>query len=150
MDKLKTNNRRCIVAPDYHHYKYCPSCEAYENEPRWKAMYCSLNCKNIFTACSEYMIRNMSAEDAKKILDSCDLSEFEKFHPVIKANINEINEVVKADKVTVNIDDTNVVETNVSDAVEVNVDESMTLSSRTKRRMIKRKKDKILNDDFDN
>jgi len=87
MGKLK-HERTCIICGKK--YSYCSHCGEYDPDETWKYMYCSLNCKAIFKACSAFKFGEISADEAAKSLDNCDLSNKESFGDIFKENIDEI------------------------------------------------------------
>lgn len=95
-------NKECILCKTK--YSFCNRCEAYDHLPRWMAIYCSDNCRTVFTTATDYEYKHLSKEDAKNILDSCDLSARDKYHPTtqriideIYADNTEIKEEIKSD-----------------------------------------------------
>lgn len=80
--------RTCIVCGTQH--EYCGYCSEYDSLPKWKFLFDNENCKEIFHAVGDYIQDEMTAEDARKILDKCDLSYKEKFNKKIKETIDEL------------------------------------------------------------
>ena len=85
---MRIINRTCIVCG--HKYSYCPSCAEDSNKPTWMTIFHDENCKNIFKATSDYLQNAMSKEDAKDILDKCDLSNKNSMHRTVIEAIDEI------------------------------------------------------------
>lgn len=82
------HERKCIV--DGTSYKYCNKCSGYNAKETWRTLYCSENCLKIFNVCSKYVGGNIAIADAKKELDSCDLTNKENFASGIKKNVMDI------------------------------------------------------------
>lgn len=85
---VKKNNKKCIVCGKV--YTFCPSCAEFDNYPRWLSIYHDENCKNIFTATSDYLAGDITDEQARKILDTCDLSKKKNFHHTIIKAIDKL------------------------------------------------------------
>ncbi len=87
----KKGLRTCCVCHQEH--MYCPVCNPEDrNKPTWYFAYCSENCKDIYTATSDYENGNISADDAKKQLDKLDLSQIANFGESYQRAIMKINE----------------------------------------------------------
>lgn len=84
-------NRICSVCST--EYSYCPNCNAHATEPRWKFLFCSENCNDIFNICSQFSNGVITAAEAKKLLDKCDL---DKAHP-LKAGTKETIEKINSE-----------------------------------------------------
>lgn len=82
--------RQCIVAPNKHHYVYCPSCGKGDIKESWRFLYCSENCKKIYEVCSDFVDGRIDGQQANSRLKSLDLSGIADFHPQIQANIADI------------------------------------------------------------
>lgn len=89
---MKTRfNRKCILCKQ--DYSYCTSCRDDANKPTWMKLYCSENCKNIFTALNDFNFKLIDKDQAKERLSKCNTS--------IKLNEhyrNEINTIMREDK----------------------------------------------------
>lgn len=120
---MARNNRVCCVCGK--EYYYCSNdCFDSRNQPSWKGSFHDENCRNIYNACASYNIGQMSHEEAKKILDECDLSGKENFTPATQRIIKEIYaveaEIIEAKADTEKSD--NVIETEMkTDEVEKEV-----------------------------
>lgn len=93
------NNKTCILCGKV--YSFCNRCEEFDHLPRWMAIYCSDNCRKIFSALTEYNAGNITKEQAAIELGKCDLSDKEHFHPFNQSKINEIfdlNDTKKEDQ----------------------------------------------------
>lgn len=89
---MEKNNRKCLVCGK--EYRFCPSCAKDKNKPSWMTMYDTENCRAIFDALVDYNFGNISAVDAKAILDKCDLTI--PLHQNHKNKINKIFSEAKA------------------------------------------------------
>lgn len=85
---MKQNNRTCVCCSTK--YTYCNTCETHKEEPAWKAMWCSENCKTIFMAVTDFLAKEISLQEAKQILEQCDLSHQNKFGKSITDTIDAI------------------------------------------------------------
>lgn len=70
---MENNNMRVCVL-DKKQYKYCSSCRDDVHKPTWHKLYCSENCKNIFTALNNFNFGLITKEEAKEALSKCDLT----------------------------------------------------------------------------
>ena len=85
---MKKYNKTCIVCSEK--YTFCTSCSEYDKYPRWKAIYCCENCKDIFHITSDYIEKTITKDEAREKLNKCDLSNKNKFHYKILEAIDEI------------------------------------------------------------
>ena len=83
-------DRKCIVCPDKHHYKYCNNCNGYNSLETWRFIFCSENCRGIYKIASEFVSGELTGSEAKIKLKDFDLSDLEFYHSIIKQNINDI------------------------------------------------------------
>ena len=83
-------DRKCIVCPDKHHYKYCSNCSGYNSKETWRFLYCSQNCKEIYSIATDFVNGKLTGLEAKHKLEKLDLSDLEFYHSVIKKNIEDI------------------------------------------------------------
>ena len=72
------DNKICILCGKK--YSFCNRCEEYDHLPRWMAIYCSENCKNIFNTISGYNMKLKTKEEAASALGECDLSKKSQFN----------------------------------------------------------------------
>ena len=89
---VKINKKCCVCGNDY--TIFCPSCREAVNQPTWMNSFCSENCKQIYEATAGYFGKAYSAQEAKTLLDMCDLSNKENFTAATQRLINEIYEAV--------------------------------------------------------
>lgn len=86
---MAKDNRVCCVCGNS--YYYCINdCIDSINKPTWLGSFCCENCRNIYNACAFYNINQMSKDEAKNILEKCDISNIESFTDATKKLINEI------------------------------------------------------------
>lgn len=85
---VKKNNKKCILCGKT--YTYCNRCEEFDHLPRWMEIYCSDNCRTIFNTLTEYNAKNITAEEAAKRLEKCDMSDIDKYHEVNQKMVAEI------------------------------------------------------------
>lgn len=113
----KRGLRTCCVCRKEH--LFCPQCRPEDrNKPTWYFAYCSENCKDIYSATSDYENGNISADDAKKQLDKLDLSQIANFgesyqKAIMKINKNitpveKIEDVIKEDESVVSDENTDI------------------------------------------
>lgn len=89
--------RRCIVAPNKHHYVYCPSCGKGSIKESWRFLYCSENCKGIYQICDDFVNEKITGTEANAKLKNFDLSDLADFHAGIQQNIADIYASVSTD-----------------------------------------------------
>lgn len=94
-------DRKCIVCPDKHIYKYCSHCAGYNSKETWRYLYCSQNCRGIYNLATDFSRGNISGSDAKKELEKYDLSDLEFFNSTIKNEIKEILSVKEKEEIKV-------------------------------------------------
>lgn len=83
-DKLR------ICATCHSKYDFCPRCDKDKNKELWHFTFCSENCKNIYDTASKYENGQISANEAKTLLDNLDLSKLNNFGESYKKSINRI------------------------------------------------------------
>lgn len=82
------NNKTCILCGNK--YSYCSGCAEFDHLPRWMECYCSENCKDIFNILSSYNINHKTKEEAKALLEKCDLTMTDTYSEFNKNCINSI------------------------------------------------------------
>lgn len=85
------DNKICILCGKK--YSFCNRCEEYDHLPRWMAIYCSENCKNIFNTISGYNMKLKTKEEAASALGECDLSKKSQFNQACQKYIDEILDI---------------------------------------------------------
>lgn len=73
----KQNNKTCITCGKK--YTYCNRCDDYATLPKWKTIWCSERCKEIFNTASYFLSGSIDAEEAKKRLSGFNLNKNEEF-----------------------------------------------------------------------
>ena len=58
--------RSCMLC--HTSYSYCPYCDDYRNEPRWKSMYHDENCMKIVDTLQRHFLKEYTDEQALTIL----------------------------------------------------------------------------------
>ena len=81
-------------------YDYCPNCDKYKDEPRWKITFCSENCKDIFDTLVKHTVGKFSTKEAQKALSKLDLSGKGGFDADIRDHIDSIMATSKNSEVT--------------------------------------------------
>ena len=99
------NNRKCIVCGTS--YRYCSSCLESITKPAWYAIFHDQNCHDIYNAVTA-VYSEQGKDEAKKILDMCNLAGKEHFHPNIIRLINEIYDIKEEAKEAVEPEKTEV------------------------------------------
>lgn len=113
MQKL---NKTCVVCREK--YTYCGGCHSSIKEPVWKNSFCSENCKEIYHAVAGYSGKAFGANEAKVVLDTCDLSKKDNYTTATKKLIKEIY-----DTATPLVEQEEVVEKTEEEQVEEKVEE---------------------------
>lgn len=88
------NNKTCILCGKV--YTFCNRCEEFDHLPRWMAIYCSNNCREIFMTATNYKAGEITKEQAIKRLSKCDLSDKEQYHQSI---IDILDDILKQDEI---------------------------------------------------
>lgn len=91
---MSGHNRKCLVCGK--EYSYCMYCEKDKNKPTWMNSYDSENCRTIFETLVDYNLKNISADQAKKIFYECDMNI--PFHQKHKKEIDTIYAEAKKDE----------------------------------------------------
>ncbi len=89
----KKENRTCKVCGES--YYFCPTCDGVPATEKYRTMFCSKNCRDIFQTCTRYAMSHITKEEAQKDLSALDLSKRTQFNEQIKADIDEIMKVEK-------------------------------------------------------
>lgn len=85
---MAKNNRICKVCGES--YSYCPTCGGASANEKYKIMFCSKNCKDIFDTCSAYNVGVINKETATTRLKELDLSKKSEFTGKLKENVDEL------------------------------------------------------------
>lgn len=65
-------------------------CAEFNHEPKWRMLFDTDNCRKIFHAVSDYLVNEIDANEAKKILSECDISNPNRFNENVKKVIREL------------------------------------------------------------
>lgn len=84
---MNSKLRRCAVCNVS--YEYCNRCN--EDKPMWMFTWCSDNCRNIYRTLDAYDSGEMAAIDAKKLIDTYDLSRREYFGESYKRILEQLD-----------------------------------------------------------
>lgn len=83
--------RKCIVCGT--EYKYCPNCN--EEEPRWRFLFDTKNCNDLWDVFNAYRTGQKDATQAEADLRQLDLSKEKDFDPVWKGILIKIRNEAK-------------------------------------------------------
>lgn len=87
----KKPNRECKVCGE--HYYFCPNCSGSPATEKYRTMFCSKNCRDVFQTCVRYNMKHITKDEAKFDLSQLDLSKRAQFSEQLKADIDEIMKV---------------------------------------------------------
>lgn len=87
----KKNNRTCVCCGKEYHF--CNTCASQINEPRWRNIYCSDNCRKVFMTITDYNYKEITEEQAIQNLKESDLNS--NFNESITNAINKLMNSVK-------------------------------------------------------
>lgn len=127
-------DRKCIVCPDKHHYKYCNNCNGYNSLETWRFIFCSENCRGIYKIASDFVDNIITGAEAKELLKEYDLSDLEFYQKFIKQNVLDIlastDNVVSDEKEKIEnvVDESTAIQTVVVDNSEI---ETVTINAKT-------------------
>lgn len=93
------DNKTCILCGKK--YSYCSGCSEFDHLPRWMGCYCSENCKDVFNILSGYNMKHKTKEEAKALLEKCDLTKTDTYN---EFNRNCINSII-TDEISFDIND---------------------------------------------
>ena len=85
---MAKNNRTCRVCQTA--YNFCPTCERVPASEKYRTMFCTKNCYDVFYTISRYFVKDVTKDEAKEILSSLDLSKQAQFSEQIKTDMDEI------------------------------------------------------------
>lgn len=87
----KKPNRECKVCGE--HYYFCPNCSGSPATEKYRTMFCSKNCRDVFQTCVRYNMKHITKDEAKFDLSQLDLSKRAQFSEQLKADIDEIMKI---------------------------------------------------------
>ena len=89
MANIKDKNSTCIICGQKYHL--CIACERTKATwKQWKIITDSENCYEIYNIVNDYNFNKISKDEAKTLLEECDLTGLETFRENVKNTINEI------------------------------------------------------------
>lgn len=88
---MPKKNRICKACGES--YSYCPNCSGATATEKYRTMFCSKNCRDVFQACVRYNMKHTTKDEAKAELSKLDLSKRDHFSDQIKSDIDEIMHV---------------------------------------------------------
>lgn len=77
--------RKCLLCEQ--EYLYCSGCSHDKTKPTWMAEFHEENCKNIFQTCTDFNMKFLTKDEAKKTLSKCDLTNKANFKPSVQNTI---------------------------------------------------------------
>lgn len=86
----KKLNRVCKVCHDQ--YYFCPNCSGVTAAEKYKIMFCSKNCRDVFQTCVSYDMNHITNDEAREKLSQLDLSKKSEFSEQLRAEIDAIME----------------------------------------------------------
>lgn len=88
-------NRKCTICGN--EYSFCEyGCTKDLSKPEWTALFDSNNCRDIYYACTNYIVGRSTKAQAQKRLKKLNLTNIENYNPVVKGWIEEITGNIKA------------------------------------------------------
>ena len=114
----KKNNKTCVVCGQK--YTFCPTCADTKDLEMWRNIYCSDNCKKLFSAASGYHAQTATLEEVRARFDACDLSYKDKLNDNFIEAINAAYGI-KNEKTEIKEDvkEENIVSVDVEPVIEV-------------------------------
>lgn len=85
---MSRDARKCTVCGT--EYNYCPRCSRYVHLPKWKTMFCSEGCKELWDAASEYRATGAGKARFDALALKVDASGLDAYHPVIAEMVLEV------------------------------------------------------------
>lgn len=80
--------RECYLCGEK--YSYCPTCSQDKTKPTWMAEFHEVNCKTIFQTCTDFNMKLLTKDEAKKVLSDCNLSNKESFRSSVQKTLGAI------------------------------------------------------------
>ena len=87
----KKANRTCKACGES--YYFCPNCSGSPATEKYRTMFCSKNCRDVFQTCVRYNMKHITKDEAKSDLSQLDLSKRAQFSEQLKADIDEIMKI---------------------------------------------------------
>lgn len=85
---MAKNNRVCKVCGS--EYNFCPTCQRLTSSEKYKLMFCSQNCRDVFQVCANHTVGMIDKATAKEELSALDLSKQNQYSEKLKADIDTI------------------------------------------------------------
>lgn len=82
-------NRICIVCGK--NYEYCSHCGKFNPREKWRYLYCSENCREIWKVCNGVENEGLSIAEAKQRLSKCDVPSNDVINKDLVPIIERIN-----------------------------------------------------------
>ena len=76
-------------------YKYCGNCNSSEGTEPWRNIYCSSNCHDIWYTLSDFEEGFITIDDAKKKIESYDLSRKNEWSECVKDSYGKLYDLKK-------------------------------------------------------
>lgn len=80
--------RECYLCGEKYHY--CPTCTQDKSKPTWMVEFHEENCKTIFQLCTDFNMKFLTKDEAKKALSKCNLSNKASFRASVQKTIATI------------------------------------------------------------
>lgn len=80
---------KCVVCGKEYKIK-CPECTNGKEQPAWMSIYHNENCKDIYNVCVKFNANMLTKDQAKAIIDKCDLSYRKDFTESTNKILDEI------------------------------------------------------------
>lgn len=71
-------------------YEYCPNCGKYNLSEKWRVLFCSEECRDVFDVISSYNMGMTNKEGVQRILTKYHCNDTDKFVPSIQNKIKGI------------------------------------------------------------
>ena len=94
---MAKNNRVYICCGK--EYSYCQNCFRDAHKPSYMTAYCGENCKIIFNTATEYNFGLKTKDEAKAIIEACDLTNLDSFNDAVQSDVKKIIEAEEPKKV---------------------------------------------------
>jgi hypothetical protein len=129
----KKANRVCKTCQT--EYYFCPNCNNVTAADKYKNIFCSKNCRDIFQTVARYSMNHITKAEANAELSKLDLSNLSSFSEQIKTDVKTITYVAPVKSVVVDV-----VATETNDNVALTVEEEQPVEQPEYTKKIKRAK----------
>lgn len=85
-------------------YEYCTRCAKYASQPKWRWMWDTEECKDLYDVVSGYKMGVLSKDDVQAVVDKYSVTDFKKYTDSICSVLNELFGTVKKNKKKKNMD----------------------------------------------